>query len=285
MNRQAATQTHEQKLPATLSASGLRQRQCACGNHTMAGGECRECSKKRQFGLQTKLTVSEPGDVYEQEADRIADQMLAAPEHFIVSGTPVRIQRFVGQLPEQADAASTSVDQALASPGRPLESALRRDMEHRFGHDFSQVRVHSGTNAEQSAREVNANAYTVGHNIVFGAGRFAPRTHEGWWLLAHELTHVVQQGGGESLAAAATLHKQHAEVVQRDQVDGENDDIDFGEVTPSTTLSTPPPEFGPQTVEQGCPPVPTGLGNLRPDPPCPTTEEGKRSRGKLFENQ
>ena len=66
-------------------------------------------------------------------------------------------------------------------------------MEQRFGHDFSRVRVHSGPAAEQSAREVNANAYTVSHDIVFGAGRFAPSTPEGRRLIAHELTHVVQQ--------------------------------------------------------------------------------------------
>jgi hypothetical protein len=68
-------------------------------------------------------------------------------------------------------------------------------MEQRFGHDFSGVRVHSGATAEQSARDVNARAYTVGHNIVFGAGQFAPITHEGRRLIAHELAHVVQQSG------------------------------------------------------------------------------------------
>ena len=72
-------------------------------------------------------------------------------------------------------------------------------MEQRFGHDFSRVRVHSGAAAEQSARDVNANAYTVGHNIVFGAGRFAPGTHEGRRLIAHELTHVVQQSGANGI--------------------------------------------------------------------------------------
>jgi hypothetical protein len=66
-------------------------------------------------------------------------------------------------------------------------------MEQRFDHDFSRVRVHSGPVAEQSARDVNAHAYTVGHNIVYGAGQFTPGTQEGRRLLAHELTHVVQQ--------------------------------------------------------------------------------------------
>ena len=86
-----------------------------------------------------------------------------------------------------------SVDQILNSPGRPLEAGLRQDMEERFGHDFSQVRVHSGAAAEQSARDVNAHAYTVGQDIVFGEGKFVSGTREGRRLIAHELTHVLQQ--------------------------------------------------------------------------------------------
>lgn len=64
-----------------------------------------------------------------------------------------------------------------------------------MGQDFSRVRFHTDASAQQSADEVNARAYTVGHHIVFGAGRFAPETREGRRLLAHELTHVVQQSG------------------------------------------------------------------------------------------
>ena len=77
--------------------SGVVQHKCACGNHTMAGGECSECSKKKRLGLQTKLKVNEPGDSYEQEADRVAEQMMAKPTHPDVSGAPPRIQRFTGQ--------------------------------------------------------------------------------------------------------------------------------------------------------------------------------------------
>ena len=82
-------------------------------------------------------------------------------------------------------------------------------MEQRFGYDFSQVRVHPGRGREQSARDVNANAYTVGHDIVFGAGRFAPETHEGRRLIAHELTHVVQQSRveGDVVQRRACRHK------------------------------------------------------------------------------
>ena len=146
---------------------------------------------KSLANIQAKLRVSSPGDIYEQEAARISDQVMATP----VSGMPPRIQRFSGRSNAQMDAVPASVDHVLASSGRPLEPTLRHDMEQRFGHDFSRVRVHSGAVAEQSAWEVNAHAYTMGHNIVFGTGRFAPGTYEGRRLIAHELTHVVQQTG------------------------------------------------------------------------------------------
>jgi len=187
--------------PARGSQGGILQRKCACGGATGISGRCEACSKKRPPGLQAKLKINEPGDAYEQEADRIANQMMAAPASPAVSGAPLRIQRFSGQSNGQAGAAPASVDHALASPGRLLEPALRQDMEQRFGHDFSMVRVHSGAAAERSTQDVNARAYTVGHDIVFDAGRFAPGTSEGRRLIAHELTHVVQQGGANRIYA------------------------------------------------------------------------------------
>ena len=175
---------------------GVLQRQCtSCGNHTMAGGECQECGKKKT-SLQRKLTIGASNDPLEQEADQVADQVMAAPANSAVSGTPLCIQRFAEQAAEQTDTAPASVDRVLAGSGSPLETGLRQDMESHFSHDFSQVRIHSGATAEHSARDVNANAYTAGRNIVFAAGWFAPGTHEGRRLLAHELTHVVQQSAG-----------------------------------------------------------------------------------------
>jgi hypothetical protein len=200
MNRQLQTQ---QKAAFTSTASftpaqsGLLQRKCACGNHTVAGGECAACAQKKS-GLQRKLAIGASNDPLEREADRVADQVLAAPAHSTVSDAPPRIQRYAGQATGEVDTAPASVDRVLASSGRPLEPALQQDMGQRFGHDFSRVRVHSGTAAEQSAREVNAHAFTVGHNMVFGAGWFAPGTHEGRRLIAHELTHVVQQSSAQS---------------------------------------------------------------------------------------
>jgi len=90
------------------------------------------------------------------------------------------------------------VHDVLTSPGQPLDAETQEFMGSRFGHDFSEVRVHRNGKAEESAREVNAVAYTIGQDVVFGAGQYAPETSEGRRLMAHELAHVVQQGVGTS---------------------------------------------------------------------------------------
>ena len=98
------------------------------------------------------------------------------------------------------------VDDVVRSPGQPLDPTTRAFMEPRFGEDFSQVRVHTNEQAAESARAVNALAYTVGRDVAFGPGQYAPATAEGASLLAHELTHVAQQahgGGPESQSAKA----------------------------------------------------------------------------------
>jgi hypothetical protein len=153
---------------------------------------------KRKCGepIQMKLAISAPGDAYELEADRIADQVMAKSPHSCDDSNHPQIQRFLQQGGGQPEAAPRSVDQTLASPGRLLEPTLRRDMESRFGHDFSRVQVHSGGAAAQSARDINARAYTAGRHIVFDSNYFAPQTHEGLRLIAHELAHVVQQSSG-----------------------------------------------------------------------------------------
>ncbi len=199
MSHTAALQTANAKPRPAAGQGILLQRKCACGGAAGLSGACEECGKKKISGIQAKLKVNEPGDIYEQEADRVADQVLAAPANRAVGAVPPYIQRYAGPATRGADPAPASVDRVLAGAGRPLDPALQQHMEQRFGHDFSRVRVHSGAAAEQSAREVNARAYTVGHDIVFGAGRFAPGTLEGRRLLAHELTHVVQQSVSDGI--------------------------------------------------------------------------------------
>lgn len=95
----------------------------------------------------------------------------------------------------ESSAVPPLVHDVLHSPGQPFDAATRSFMESRFGHDFSHVRVHTDTRAVESARAVGALAYTAGKDVVFGAGQYIPWTDAGKKLLAHELTHVVQQTG------------------------------------------------------------------------------------------
>ncbi|HEV7661597.1 MAG TPA: DUF4157 domain-containing protein [Allosphingosinicella sp.] len=181
--------------PVPAPARGVLQRKCACGTLTPGGGACARCGDEARGRLQPKLALGASNDPFEIEADRVAERVLAMPAATQVSHAPARIQRLSHQPASQAGESRAGVDRVIGGSGQPLDAPLRHDMETRFGHDFSGVRVHSGGAAAQSARDVSARAYTVGHNIVFGAGQFAPASPAGRQLLAHELTHVVQQSG------------------------------------------------------------------------------------------
>lgn len=102
------------------------------------------------------------------------------------------------------------VHEVLETSGQALDTSAREFFEPRFGHDFSKVRVHTGDKAAESARAVNAHAYTVANNVVFGAGKYAPRTSEGRELIAHELAHTIQQQN-------ATVAPQALEISEPDE--------------------------------------------------------------------
>ncbi|SFL96519.1 DUF4157 domain-containing protein [Variovorax sp. OV329] len=136
---------------------------------------------------------------------------------------------------ESSPAAAAAVQSTLAGSGTPLEPSTRQFMESRFGHDFGRVRVHADAQAAGSAQSVGARAYTVGSDLVFDRGQYAPATPTGRHLLAHELAHVVQQGGGAGL-------------LQRQLTAKELDDFDtddFAVKTLETYLAT----HGPGKIE------------------------------------
>jgi hypothetical protein len=196
-------------------------------------------------GIQAKLKVGQPGDVYEQEADRVADLVIRMPEPRVrqpeeeekegLMQTPLAeqitplVQRQVepergekegeeilqpkevsGQTPEDTPDLESRI-QSMKSSGQPLPETDRSFMERGFGVDFSGVRMHTNSEADQLNKELNAQAFTYGRDIYFGAGRYTPGTSSGKRLLAHELTHVVQQG--------SDLQNISFAVVQRDIYD------------------------------------------------------------------
>jgi len=175
--------------------------------------------------LQAKLKIGQPGDKYEQEADRVADAVMRMPEPGVqrqeepeeeeetLQAKPLAeeitplVQRQVEPEEEeeelQAKATSGHISevnsnlesdiQSFKGGGQPLSENDRTFFEPRFGRNFSQVRVHTGKGAAETAKSINARAFTVGRNIAFGAGEYSQETTLGRKLLAHELMHVVQQ--------------------------------------------------------------------------------------------
>jgi hypothetical protein len=121
-------------------------------------------------------------------------------------------KRLPGPIPEVTSSMEARIS-SLRGGGQPLDRETRAYMEPRFGHDFSRVRVHADGEAAEAARLVNAQAFTVGKDMVFGAGQYAPSTPQGQRLVAHELTHVVQQNGvnvnEDSRLVNNNLHKRN----------------------------------------------------------------------------
>jgi len=171
--------------------------------------------------IQTKLKIGQPNDKYEKEADRIAEKIMTMPSSTCVSYEEERLQpKLIDEISPIIQRQETEEEEEeIIQPkrvtdegekeipeietyisrtrglGNPLPPGIRAFMEERFGVDFSNVRIHADSEAARMARALNAEAFTYGRDIYFGEGRYKPETTEGKRLLAHELTHVVQQGG------------------------------------------------------------------------------------------
>lgn len=181
--------------------SGLAlQRKCNCGGTSKLSGRCSDCERKKLLGLQPKLRIGDANDALEQEADLVAERVMAMPGRRRNGGRTSnairfpKIQRQPSEAANNGSEAPSVVHDVLRSSGQPLDKDLRQSMENRFGHDFGEVRIHTNSKAVASAAAVNALAYTVGKNIVFGSGSYIPSTYQGQKLLAHELVHTIQQG-------------------------------------------------------------------------------------------
>ena len=210
---QRMLQTHEEELNAGSSGASTPRFGhvfCRIPMHSRAAG-----------ALQTKPAVNNPRDSYEQEADPAADQVMRMQEPRLQricacggdcpkcqteqsehTHERLQIERIATDNPRHSEVPPI-VHEVLRSPGQPVDVATRAFMEPRFGHDFSRVRVHADDQAAKSARAVSALAFTVGSDVVFGTGQYLPGTSGGRRLLAHELTHVVQQASNPTHETSA----------------------------------------------------------------------------------
>jgi|APLak6261663543_1056040.scaffolds.fasta_scaffold00138_4 hypothetical protein len=257
--RQAFTENAErkpasqQRTPARryqahefLPGGGMLQRKpsCACG------GGCPRCQ-----AAASNLKISEPDDAYEREADAVADKVMrmAEPDVRIASAasaiqrkctdcakeydegrmvqTKAELSRLSNSAKEGAFSAPASVTDGLNSSAQSLDLESLAFFETRFGRDFGNVRVHTDGKAAESAKAIQARAYTVGQDVVFAAAQYAPQSEEGRRLLAHELTHVAQQNGGvsgladnhglEAPAVQQTIMRTSELVIQREETEDE----------------------------------------------------------------
>lgn len=207
-------------IVSSLTLPALQRKPtCPCG------GNCPRCKAEHKLEdtFQPKLRITASNDRCEKEADRVAEEVMRTPERplqqpldkedLLLLADPL----FAPLVQRQAEAEEEEEEEllqpkaeagcvpvltpkiaariaALQSGGQPLSQSERSFFEPRFGYDFSGVRVHTGSLAAEAARSVQARAFTVGRYVVFREGAYAPGTRAGRRLLAHELTHVVQQG-------------------------------------------------------------------------------------------
>lgn len=213
---------------------GVLQRKCACGSAAGMEGECEEC-KQKEMSLQRRANGS----------------AAAAPP-----------------------AVPPIVHDVLRSPGRPLDASTRAYMEPRFGHDFSNVRVHADDRAAESARAVNALAYTVGEHIVFGSRRFEPRDATGSRLLAHELSHTIQQGGATSFTADLRITDSDGPLEH--EAERAASATQMGQAIPALSSAE-------QNLSRETPTPAPAPAVFRPSPPPPTSPPAHVSNAELAE--
>ena len=192
--------------------------------------------------VQPKLKIGQPGDRYEQEADAVANQVMSAQESESVNMQPMEEEEESLQMQpieEEEELIQpkpeSNTDNMVAEPqlesqlshskgsGSQMDTHTMSTMQDNFGVDFSGVRIHNDNKAISMNQQLNAQAFTVGNNIYFNTGMYTPKSRSGQHLLAHELTHVVQQGGG--------IHP----MIQKNG-DGSEQDASSGSSTPLADL-------------------------------------------------
>jgi hypothetical protein len=247
--KSSSSSSHHINNLAMTSSDSLIHLQRTVGNHAVQ----RIMPRTARFDLskidiQPKLKVSKSGDAYEQEADMVAEQVMGMPAPNSINLTVpnekerldqkcvackmkekeaknLNISRKLSRTsnPETTDVNMTQISNIVSTEGTSIDANTRRFMESRFGYDFSQVKMHFGAAAEQSARDVGAHAYTVGTHIVFEEGQSVWHTTSGLRLLTHELAHVVQQGRGDpssSPSQRGSMLEQAADAAVSDFVAG-----------------------------------------------------------------
>jgi hypothetical protein len=178
------------------------------------------------MSLQAKLTVNPPNDIYEQEADRVAEAVTGALASQAQRQEEIQAQSAEGQPDTVSESIEARINNARGG-GHPLSDNVREPMEQAFGADFSEVRIHNDSEANLLNQQLSAKAFTTARDIFFRQGEYSPGSGGGKKLIAHELTHVVQQNGYGSQLASRTIMQRGNTIAAR---------IKSSTYIPSTTL-------------------------------------------------
>jgi hypothetical protein len=172
---------------------------------SMGDDNCVQCGEDRDEGIQTKPISEQITPLVQRQEEEPEEEEEEPPQAKAFDNLPLQRQgeeteeeEPVSAKPSHNNTPTLSADfkermDSLGNGGRPLSDSVRTYFEPRFGTDFGNVRIHTDANAARTAKSINSKAFTKGNDIVFGEGQFSPGTTEGKQLLAHELTHVIQQ--------------------------------------------------------------------------------------------
>jgi Domain of unknown function (DUF4157) len=218
------TAVHPESKPLlNLDRSGLLQRKCDCGKSSGLNGQCSACDQKKLLQRRASApaessdlppivheVLRSPGRPLDPETRTLMESRFSQsrqpiqPVHSSIAKSELTIGAVNDRYEQEADTVAARVVETSASP-----------MSTPASYDFSQVQIHTNARAEAAAASIQAKAFTAGRNIVFGEGAYAPATTTGKQLLAHELTHVVQQAGGAPTPAQLVQRTFAPNLIQR----------------------------------------------------------------------
>ncbi|HVC12459.1 MAG TPA: DUF4157 domain-containing protein [Burkholderiales bacterium] len=216
VERRPAAAAAAQRSAAAMQPSSARALQQRLGNQAMHALVSRSIAAPAQARtIQRFARISSPGEPAEAEAHDTARQVMrmVAPAALEASATPA-VQRAAAQTPAPAPPVPAAAH-AGAGGGAPLPAGVRSFMEPRFGADFSEVRVHTDEAAAQHSAALDAHAFTAGRHVYFGRNKFQPDSAAGQELIAHELTHTIQQGAAVQRSADTAVAQRSQTRIQR----------------------------------------------------------------------
>ncbi|MFD1686071.1 DUF4157 domain-containing protein [Halobellus litoreus] len=244
------TSTPNQQAETAQGRSSEGESKAIASLHQMEGNQAIK-RLHRRGEIQAHLDVNQPGNREEREAERVAEEVLQRDESTHDDRAPTVTPRTSDGTGgnETLDNETEAEVRSVTSGGRPLPESMRSFFESRFGRDFSDVRVHTGSQADEVARSIDAEAFTLGSDVVFRNDTYDPGSPRGRRLVAHELAHVVQQRSG-SLSTVMRQGPERDRGMSNSSLDGESSRFSYFTPEPSAQPQQGPVRVDPEVLKR-----------------------------------